>query len=286
RREARPDAGNVLGSRPRPAAAPQMRLRRKGAAQSGESVSDAAPLRGTGPHARACRQGGVPGYPPVLTFRTDYHECPIVSRSPDAATPKSGADPPAPIPHSASLHAGYHETQRKSSMLKIFRESESTRDTSATELPPGVIWIDLLNPTDGEKALVESRTRVRIPTIEALSEIESSSRLAVDHEVVHLSVPAVAQGDTADAYASPTGFILTRSVLITVRFAPLSVFDSVAEQVKRDETLRSAAGVFTALLEAMVDRGADVLERLGAELTKVSRSVFRGDPARPKHPVR
>jgi magnesium transporter len=37
------------------------------------------------------------------------------------------------------------------------------------------------------------------------------------------------------------------------------------------------------LLEAMVDRGADVLETLGAELTKVSRSVFRGDPSRPRH---
>jgi magnesium transporter len=171
-------------------------------------------------------------------------------------------------------------------MLTIFRETESTRDTSATELPRDVIWIDLLNPTDEEKAFVETRTHVRIPTIEALSEIESSSRLAVDHEVVHLSIPAVAQGDTADAYSSPTGFILTKSVLITVRFAPLSVFDSVAERVKQDETLRSAAGVFTALLEAMVDRGADVLERLGGELNKVSHSVFRGDPSRPKHTVR
>jgi magnesium transporter len=36
----------------------------------------------------------------------------------------------------------------------------------------------------------------------------------------------------------------------------------------------------------MVDRGADVLELLGAELNKVSKSVFRGDPSRPKHMVR
>ena len=96
----------------------------------------------------------------------------------------------------------------------------------------------------------------------------------------------MAQGDTADAYLSPAGFIVTRSVLITVRFAPLSTFDSVAELVRRDETLQSAAAVFTALLEAMVDRGADVLEGLGAELNKVSRTVFRGDPSRPKHVAR
>ena len=96
----------------------------------------------------------------------------------------------------------------------------------------------------------------------------------------------VAQGDTADAYLSPTGFILTRSVLITIRFAPLSTFDVVAEQVRKDETLRSAADVFTTLLEAMVDRGADVLERLAGETGKVSKSVFRGDPSRSKQIVR
>jgi magnesium transporter len=108
----------------------------------------------------------------------------------------------------------------------------------------------------------------------------------VDHEVVYLSIPAVAQGDTADAYLSPTGFILAKNVLITVRFAPLSTFDAVAERVRQDETLRSATAVFIALLEAMVDRGADVLERLGVELSKVSKSVFRGDPSRAKHIVR
>jgi magnesium transporter len=119
-----------------------------------------------------------------------------------------------------------------------------------------------------------------------LSEIETSSRLAVDHGVVYLSIPAVAEGDTADAYLSPTGFILTNSVLVTIRFAPLSTFDAITKQVGQDETLQSSAAVFTALLEAMVDRGADVLERLGADLNKVSKTVFRGDPSRPKHVVR
>ena len=36
----------------------------------------------------------------------------------------------------------------------------------------------------------------------------------------------------------------------------------------------------------MVDRGAGVLEHLGLELGKVSKSVFRGDPSRPKQIVR
>jgi magnesium transporter len=172
-------------------------------------------------------------------------------------------------------------------VLTVFQDSRGfVRLSSVEDLPRDAIWVDLMNPTAEETALVESQKKVRVPSVEALSEIESSSRLAVDHEVIYLSIPAVAQGDTPDAYLTPTGFILTKSILVTIRFAPLSTFDAVVEQARQDKSLQSAAAVFTALLEAMVDRGADVLERLGAELDKVSKSVFRGDPSRAKHIVR
>ena len=164
-------------------------------------------------------------------------------------------------------------------MLTIYRDQSGTLQRGdATKLPAEVIWIDLLNPTDEEKKFVESRTGLRIPSIEALSEIESSSRLIFDHGVIYLSMPLVAQGDTADYHLTPAGFILSSTLLITVRFAELSIFKAVADKIHADESLRSSAGVFTTLLEALVDRGADVLERLAGELDKISRSVFRGDP--------
>jgi magnesium transporter len=172
-------------------------------------------------------------------------------------------------------------------VLHILRESTGFVQPDASEdLPADVIWIDLVNPTPEESAFVESQRKVRIPSIEALREIESSSRLAVDHDVIYLSIPAVAQGDTPDAHLSPTGFILAEDFLVTVRFSPLSTFDTVIEKVGQDKALQNATAIFVALLEATVDRGADVLKRLGAELDKVSKSVFRGDPSRPKHPVR
>jgi magnesium transporter len=172
-------------------------------------------------------------------------------------------------------------------VLSIFQESSGfVRASGVENLPREAIWIDLLNPTTEEIGFVQSQKKVHIPSAAALSEIESSSRLAVDHDVIYLRIPAVAQGDTPDAHLSPTGFILTENALITVRFAPLSTFDAVAEKVRQDKALQGATAIFTTLLEAMVDRGADVLERLGAELDKVSKSVFRGDPSRPKHTVR
>jgi magnesium transporter len=171
-------------------------------------------------------------------------------------------------------------------MLTVYRDQNDSFRNLSERLPGQIIWIDLLNPTDSEKQLVAERADVRVPSTEALSEIESSSRLVVDRGVIYLSTPVVAQADTADASLSPVGFILTKNVLVTVRFADLKAFAAVVDLTTRDQTVNSSAAVFTALLEAIVDRGADVLERLAADLDRTSRAIFRGDPAKRQHTVR
>jgi magnesium transporter len=122
--------------------------------------------------------------------------------------------------------------------------------------------------------------------MQALSEIEASSRLQVNRGVIYLSTPILARSDTPEAFLSPVGFILSPTVLVTVRFARLSSFDQVAEQIHHDPSLATNVGVFTALLEAIVDRGADVLEELRGELDHISRKVFRGNPSHRSHTVR
>ncbi len=84
-------------------------------------------------------------------------------------------------------------------LLTAYRDAGGAfKSDHSLKVPREIIWIDLLNPTADEKALVERRTGLRVPSVEALSEIESTSRLIVDHGVIYLSTPLVAQGDTAD----------------------------------------------------------------------------------------
>jgi hypothetical protein len=71
-------------------------------------------------------------------------------------------------------HAGTWE--RCLTVLTILQESIGfVRPGRSKDLPTDAIWIDLLSPTAEETAFVESGKKVRIPSIEALSEIESSS---------------------------------------------------------------------------------------------------------------
>jgi magnesium transporter len=122
-------------------------------------------------------------------------------------------------------------------LLKVFRDADGVfQSASLQELPEQIIWIDLVSPTDEEKKMVETRTGVRIASFETLSEIENSSRLAVDHGVIYLSTP-VAQGDARDATLSPVGFVLTQNFVVTIRFTETPAFSQVRDLIERDESI-------------------------------------------------
>jgi Mg2+ and Co2+ transporter CorA len=54
---------------------------------------------------------------------------------------------------------------------------ERPADLASARLPVNVAWLDLLNPVPDETAFVARTTGLHVPTIDELSEIESSSRL-------------------------------------------------------------------------------------------------------------
>ena len=88
-------------------------------------------------------------------------------------------------------------------------------------------WIDLLNPTNAETARVESALRIKLPSREELSEIESSSRISEKDGLLLLSMPVVANAHDLDEDPSPVGFALSQKVLITIRYTQLRSFETV-----------------------------------------------------------
>lgn len=136
-------------------------------------------------------------------------------------------------------------------------------------------WIDLVDPSDAEVQSVEHATGLALPTKADLSEIESSSRLNAENGVLTLSMPLVSRsGD--DPLAMPCGFVLGRDRLITIRYAGSRAFDGFVERESRSATPgRSGMHLFVGVLEAIVDRQADVLEQIRANLDALSRRIFR-----------
>jgi len=139
----------------------------------------------------------------------------------------------------------------------------------------GAAWIDLLNPDANEARRVEQATGLRVPSEADLSEIETSSRLAMEEGALYLSMPLVSRLDEAPR-AVPAGFVLSRERLLTIRFAESRLFDAFAERQLRAETAeRGGAHILVGLLEAIVDRQADALEQARIDLDVISQRIFR-----------
>lgn len=171
-------------------------------------------------------------------------------------------------------------------MLKLHRWPTDDWQSIGAEMPSEIIWADLLNATDEEKQFVEKLLKIRIPSEESLSEIEASSRLILEQGTLYLSSPAVRLNEDNEAEITPVGFVIGPHVLVTVRFAELPIFDQISKRVGSDDSLENGMCVFTSLLEAMIDRGADAMEHLGAKVDQLSRGVFKGGLIRTKRPVR
>lgn len=158
--------------------------------------------------------------------------------------------------------------------------AERPADLGGASLPDDIIWIDLSEPGADEIAFVERTTGLSVPSIEELSEIESSSRLRAANGALYLSAPLVRRAEADQPMSMPVGFVLTRDRLITVRFADHSFFDTVERRaVAPNEPALTSAAVFSDLMEAIVDRLADVLEHIAGELDTLSHRLFRAGPA-------
>ncbi len=135
------------------------------------------------------------------------------------------------------------------------------------------VWVDLCNPTDEETGRACSDYKLDIPPRARLEEIEFSSRLQYEDGVFTISVPVTTRSaNGGEDITAPLGFVLTRDLLVTVRFAQLQTFEAIAARIKRRE--RSAPDIFLVILEAMIDYGADRLEELRAEALKISQRIF------------
>ena len=166
-------------------------------------------------------------------------------------------------------------------MLRLFGphcDGSPIEASALARIPDDVAWIDLLEPTREEEKLVEKFIGSNVPTRDDLAEIEPSSRLYERGGMLYLTLSTLTGIDEGQPSSSPIGFILTETHLVTVRYADPRPFRMLAEHWKREPELATDGGqMFVRLLDAIVDRLADELERSSAEIEKISQQIFKKD---------
>ena len=170
-------------------------------------------------------------------------------------------------------------------MIKLYDATGESRpvDLAASTIPPGIIFVDLLRAETDEIAYVERATHLHLPSPARLSEVETSSRLAMENDALVVTSPVVYRGADGEVLNTPVGFVLLAGLVVTIRFVELKSFDDLLAQkpfrVKNPK--QGGVEVFLGLLEIVVDRMADAMEQVGADLDAVSQSIF--EPNRDGH---
>src|SRR5512132_3391925 len=164
-------------------------------------------------------------------------------------------------------------------MLSVYVPHGTSLERIAIEpdadAPEAAVWIDLVTPTVQEDKLVEKLLGIAVPTREEMQEIEVSSRLYVENGARYMTATLMCQSDTDTPKTTPVTFILSGHRLITVRYDEPRPFMIVGNKLARIcSPAVNGESVLMDLLDAVIDRAADILERIGAEVDQVSHDIF------------
>ncbi len=144
------------------------------------------------------------------------------------------------------------------------------------------VWIDMLEPTPEEEALLEARLGLDVPTREEMEEIEISSRLYLEDGAAFMTALLPSRTETEEALMAAVTFVLARNRLVTVRYHSPRAFVTFPQRAEKAAVgCTDAPSVLISLLDAIVDRLADVLERAQRDIDATSRSIFSYSGARP-----
>ena len=150
--------------------------------------------------------------------------------------------------------------------------SAEVRDRDACA---AAIWFDLVNPSRDEERRLEGIIGVPIPTREEMAEIEVSSRLYFERGAHYMTANILYAVDSPEPQGTAMTFILSGTQLTTVRYAePRAVRLFLNRANAGDTSCDTPVAIMVGLLEAIIDREADLIERLQVETEKIAQNIF------------
>jgi magnesium transporter len=167
-------------------------------------------------------------------------------------------------------------------MLFAYRQNGEYKEISELTSPDEYLWLDVISPTPSEESLIEKTFGIDMPTREEMAEIELSSRLYEEDGVLFLTAVVVTRADTDSPANEAVTFIITDKNIITLRYQEMGAFKQYITRVNRQKP-QTHVEIYNGLIEAIINRTADIMEKIGANIDATSRRVFREKKERTRY---
>jgi magnesium transporter len=152
-------------------------------------------------------------------------------------------------------------------------------DEKLFPFPDNLVFLDLLNPSRSEELEAEKWLKYLLPTREEMQEIEESSRLYTENNVLYMTAWVPVGLDTQEPENTAISFVLSQETLTTVRYADPQPLRVLIDQSKRQCIAPvSSDAIFLLVVELIVARIADALQVVESDLKRVGRDVFSVSP--------
>jgi magnesium transporter len=162
-------------------------------------------------------------------------------------------------------------------MLVMYDSSGSSlvKREGCGNVSDATVWIDLINPTPEEDKHVETLLGIEIPTRAEAREIETSSRLYVERGTHYMTAFVMYNVEQLNPGTSNVTFILTGKHLVTVRYVEPKAFPFFLARVEKGEAVcTSGPSIMIGLIETLLHRKADLIERIQDDVDKMAQALF------------
>ncbi len=161
---------------------------------------------------------------------------------------------------------------------KLTEKGFEPRPLDGAAVPQDVTWVDLSQPTPAEDRITEGFLGASIPTREESQEIEYSSRFYAEDNGVYMTASLLTGVDRGEPRLMPFTIIVAGDRMATVRYADFHAMTQfMARAGKPIGGGPTTPALFVSLIESVVDRSADVLERISAVVDRINRDIFSVD---------
>jgi len=164
---------------------------------------------------------------------------------------------------------------RNAHQFEVLTDPDLTADWV---LPQDAVWVDMSGPSRKAEVAVERAIGLELPTPEEMQQIEPSSRLYREGGATVMTASLLTRSDQDVAQLSPVTFVLSADRLITIRFIEAKAFHVFGRRALSPTTdSSSGADTFLGLLDAVIERLAEVLE-IGSDQVQASSTAIFSRP--------
>ena len=145
----------------------------------------------------------------------------------------------------------------------------------AEPIPAGAVWIDMVAPSLDEDRKVEAYLGCKVPSRSDPDFAEPAESYYAENGVRYLAAGVVSEAEGSPDVSDVT-FVLGPKALVTVRYDPGDAFELFGQKLGRIpvRALHPDA-VAVGLVNAIVDRSARALNKVGVELDSIASRAFR-----------